>query len=248
MNRNQISFLALASAALAALLAFPRGAKAGPPLVCHPFDIGGAKSLPWTSTTWKLSGNENYDLSRLAADTLALLNPSTPVIVRMETLRRAALYARQDQYVQKELLLKLKSRATDAEASGKPDPLAWFDAGYFVETVKQADMTFQKNSSGAWDPVYAPNVASNIDGYAWVAKALRLRGDDAEMEFAAAVITSFPRPGLSQALLQKAHDEHLRKALAGATDGSLLARNLVLHYGDSGTETVAELRVKLGAK
>jgi len=43
-------------------------------------------------------------------------------------------------------------------------------------------------------------------------------------------------------------DEHLRKALAGATDGSLLAKNLVLHYGDSGTKTVADLRGKLGGK
>lgn len=247
MKRSKLFSLALTGATLAALLAFPRGAKAGPPLVCHPFDIGGAKSLPWTSNTWKLSGNENYDLSRLAGDTLALLSPSTPVIVRMETLRRAALYARQDPDVQKELLLKLKARAIDAEASAKPDALAWFDAGYFVETVKQADMTFQKNSSGTYEPVYAPNAASNIDGYAWVAKALGLR-DDAEMEFAAAVITSFPRPGLSKELLQKAHDEHLRKALAGATDGSLLARNLVLHYGDSGTKTMAHLRVELGGR
>jgi len=248
MNRNMLVSLGLASATLTALLALPRGAKAGPPLVCHPFDIGGAKSLPWTSNTWKLSGNENYDLSHLADDTLALLNPSTPVIVRMETLRRAALYARQDPYVQKELLLKLRARALDSEANGKPDALAWFDAGYFVETVKQADMTFQKNSSGTMEPVYAPNVASNIDGYAWVGKAIRLRGDDPEMEFAAAVITSFPRPGLSQPSLQQAHAEHLRKALAGATEGSLLAQNLVLHYGDSGTKTIADLRGKLGGR
>lgn len=248
MNRNMLVSLGLASATLTALLALPQGAKAGPPLVCHPFDIGGAQSLPWTSNTWKLSGNENYDLSRLADDTLALLNPSTPVIVRMETLRRAALYAREDRSVQKELLLKLKSRATDADTNGKPDPLAWFDAGYFVETVKQAEMTFQKNSSGTMDPIYAPNVAANIDGYAWVGKAIRLRGDDPEMEFAAAVITSFPRPGLSQPRLQQSHEEHLRKALAGATDGSLLARNLVLHYGDPGTKTVADLRGKLGGK
>jgi len=236
MNRSKIFSLGLASTALAALLAVPRTAKAGPPLVCHPFDIGGAKSLPWTSNTWNLSGKEDYDLSRLADDTLALLNSTTPVVVRMETLRRAALYARQDRFVQKELLMKLKSRAVDAEAKGHPDALAWFDAGYFVETLKQANMTFRNGV----EPVYASNAATNIDGYAWVCKALRLRGDDPEMEFAAAIITSFPR--------QKSHDEHLRRAVAGATEGSLLARNLVLHYGDRETKTIAELQAKLAVR
>jgi len=64
---------------------------AGPPLLCHPFDIGNAKSLPWTGTGWNLSGNENYNTKNLAHDTMALLDANTPIIVRMETLRRATL-------------------------------------------------------------------------------------------------------------------------------------------------------------
>src|SRR3954468_707412 len=71
---------------------------AGPPLLCHAFDIGAANSLPWTTTAgaaW-YEGQAGYDLQRLSTDTEALLTPSTPVIERMETLRRAAIYASRD--------------------------------------------------------------------------------------------------------------------------------------------------------
>ena len=84
-----------AIAVLAVLaLAFP--AVAGPPLLCNPFDIGNAKSLPWDGTRAFWQGRADYRLENLVADTAALLTPSTPVIVRMETLRRAALYASTD--------------------------------------------------------------------------------------------------------------------------------------------------------
>ncbi len=237
MNRRKHKVLVWAFAALAIGAAFPGTAQAGLPLICHAHDIGGAQSLPWSSDV--MAGDDHYDVSRLVDDTLTLLNPRTPVIVRMETLRRAALYARKDPFVEKHLLLKLRARAFDSEALGKPDALAWFDAGFFVETLKQRDMTFRRLPDGSSEPVPHPNAAMNIDGYAWVGKALALSGDDPAMEFAAAVITSWPR--------QKSHDEHLRKALAGASDGSLLARNLLSHYGDQG-KTIAELRAKLAAR
>ena len=41
---------------------------AGPPLICHPFEIGNAKSLPWSGSDWNLSGNERYDTKALAQD------------------------------------------------------------------------------------------------------------------------------------------------------------------------------------
>jgi len=66
-----------------------------------------------------------------------------------------------------------------------------------------------------------------------VAKALKLGAHDPAMEFAASVITE---GGPS-----KIHRDHLQKALAGAKDGSLLARNLVLHYAAPG-RTISELR------
>src|SRR5713226_1553845 len=76
-------------ALVAALLSIVGFAQAGPPLICHTFEIGQAKSLPWISHNWNLSGSENYDTKSLVRDTLEILGPDTPVLVRMETLRRA---------------------------------------------------------------------------------------------------------------------------------------------------------------
>ncbi len=222
-------------AVVTALFVFPATGEAGPPLTCHPFEIGNAKSLPWHSNTWNLSGKEDYDLSRLVQDTLALLNADTPVIVRMETLRRAALYAQKDPRVAKELVSTLLARAEDADAKARPDALAGFDVGYLVETYKQANLTWKKLPNGKYDPVFQPNAASGLDGYGWVLKAINLRGQDPEMEFAAALITAYPR--------HKSHEQHLRKAVAGAADGSLLAKNLVTHFGHEGS-TIAELRAQ----
>ena len=53
--------------------------------------------LPWDGTNAWWQGRADYNLQNLVADTEALLTPSTPVIVRMETLRRAALYASLDE-------------------------------------------------------------------------------------------------------------------------------------------------------
>ncbi len=122
---------------VAAVLCFANVAQAGPPLICHTIEIGQAKSLPWISHNWNLSGGENYDTKNLVRDTLEILSPSTPVLVRMETLRRATLYARKDPVAAKELLARLHARATSAESSGHADALAWFDAGYLAETYKQ---------------------------------------------------------------------------------------------------------------
>ena len=82
--------LRLRSLALAALLvALP--AWAGPPLLCHPFDTAGAPSLPW-GQGWN-QVDRRYDTARLAADTLRLLGPKTPVLARMETLHPGSLRA-----------------------------------------------------------------------------------------------------------------------------------------------------------
>src|ERR1700722_10938322 len=101
---------------LAALFLLAASAQAGPPLICHTIEIGQAKSLPWIGHNWNLSGSENYDTKSLVSDTLDILAPDTPVLVRMETLRRATLYARQDPRAAKELLAKLHARATSAES------------------------------------------------------------------------------------------------------------------------------------
>jgi hypothetical protein len=211
-------------------------AQAGPPLICHAIEIGDAKSLPWTSHNWNLSGGENYDTKNLVMDTLEILTPNTPVLVRMETLRRATLYARKDPLAAKELLARLHARVTSAVSSGHPDALAWFDAGYLAETYKQ---WLGQNLPHMTDGMRMdPNPAAGVDGYAMVKKALALlgNGDDPQMEFAAALIT------LSGPASE--HHQHAQKALAGAKNDPLLARNLATRFIGPQTETMAELFVK----
>src|SRR5215470_19486401 len=96
---------------------------AGPPLICHAFDIGNAKSLPWVSHDWNLSGGENYNTNALGKDTVAILDSSRVTLVHMETLRRATLYAKRDAEAAKQLLLMLTARAEASERSPKPDAL-----------------------------------------------------------------------------------------------------------------------------
>src|SRR5215472_8804285 len=199
-----------AAGILLALCGLMTSAFAGPPLVCHRLDIGDAKSLPWNGTAWDLAGNENYDTKNLVHDTLAILDGGAPVIVRMETLRRATLYARKDPQAAKELLTRLYQRATAGESAGHPNPLAWFDAGYLAATLHQ------------W-LVKDQNPAAGIDGYSLVNKALALGGEkDPEMQFAAALIT-LQGP-------EQAHHEHAQKAIAGAKSEPLLARNLANRF------------------
>lgn len=214
----------LAAGILLVLLGAITPALAGPPLICHRIEIGTAKSLPWNGAAWNLSGNENYDTKNLARDTLAILGPSTPVVIRMETLRRATLYARKDPQAAKELFTKLFARAASNETAAHPDALAWFDAGYLAEAYNQF-----LGKEGQ-------NPAAGIDGYSLVKKALALRGQDPEMEFAAAMITlSGP---------QKDHQEHVQKAIAGAKGDPLLAQNLSSHFMGNDQQSVSQMLTK----
>jgi hypothetical protein len=221
------------------LLTLVRPAPAGPVLICKNYEIGAAKSLPWGGSDWR-SVKPDYDINRLVEDTLALLTPETPVIVRMETLRRAVIYAawsrvdREVNYAKRndnaaqELFSRIMGNTKQSafqSASKKPDPLRLFDAGFFLESWKQAYV----DGSGK-KPV-------DFDGYALVKQAIALRGNDPEMEFAAALITSIRSD-------KAAHRAHLQKAIAGAPEGSLLARNIVNHFGRKG-QSIADLRASI---
>ena len=114
---------------------------------------------------------------------------------------------------------KLGALATDAGVTGSPiltGALAWFDFGYLAESYKQ------------WMGRDQPNPAAGINGYDWVNRAIRQRGDDAEMEFAAALIT-LNSPDNN-------HRAHVRKAMAGSKTDTLLAQNLASRFG---SETIA---------
>src|SRR5260370_21462867 len=197
MTLKNIHSCGFAGGLIAALLCLATVAKAGPPLICHTIEIGQAKSLPWISHSWNLSGGEIYDTKNLVRDTLEILAPDTPVLVRMETLRRATLYARKDPAAAKELLARLLARATAAESSGHSDALAWFDVGYLAETYKQ---WLGQNLPHMTDGMRMdPNPAAGVDGYAMVKKALAMRPpalhpDDPQMEFAAPPTTLSPPP------------------------------------------------------
>jgi len=207
-------------------------ALAGPPLICHPFEIDGANSLPWISHDWNLSGSENYDTSKLASDTLAILDSSNVTLVHMETLRRATLYARKDPLAAKQLITRLIARAEltkSATPSTPPNALAIFDAGYLAEAYKQ--WLGSEN-----------NPAQRFDGYALVQLALQRRASDPQMEFAAALIS------VGNASLNG--QEHAEKAIAGAKSDSLLARNLSAHFLGAQSETLSAMitRTKMAAK
>ena len=62
------------SSIVVASLAIASPVFAGPPLLCFPFETGGAKTLPMKGGDWK-SVDPKYDVSHLTADTLALLAP-----------------------------------------------------------------------------------------------------------------------------------------------------------------------------
>jgi hypothetical protein len=225
MRTRSLRSIRFSAGLLALLIAVAGVAFAGPPLICHAFDIGSAKSLPWISHDWNLTGTETYDTSKLASDTFAILATNSSVLVHMETLRRATLYARKDPAAAKDLFNRLTA-GTKSVQSGAPPALYYFDVGYLAETYKQ------------WlDPSHNP--ARGIDGYTLVKQAIQLRGHDPEMEFAAALITlSGPAPE---------HRDHAERAMAGAKTDALLAQNLSSHFMGERGETVAELLTKPAA-
>src|SRR5258707_14795924 len=192
MTLKNIHSCRFAGGLIAALLCLATVAKAGRPLICHTIESGQAMSLPCISHNWNLSGGDNYDTKNLVRETLEILAPDPPVLVRMETLRRATLYARKDPVAAKELLARLHARATSAESSGHPDALAWFDVGYLAETYKQ---WLGQNLPHMTDGMRMDaNPAAGVDGYAMLKKALAMRRptlhrDDPQMQCAAALIT-----------------------------------------------------------
>ena len=200
--------LCLTTLTLGALL-IARPALAGPPLLCFPFDIGQARSLPMGHGGWNAI-DPTYDSSRLVDDTLALLDPTTPVVVRMETIRRATVYASKDPKSAALLLRRLQDRASIANAGVGG---AVFDFGYLVETYRQATFAFKE----------ALPAINAIDGYQLVLKAIALQGDPS-MEFAAAVMTQ----GNTRTTTESR--EHLRRAHAAAGTNPALATNLAKHF------------------
>jgi hypothetical protein len=209
--------------ALAATLLVVQAASAGPPLICHPFTTDNAPSLPWTGErSWRAT-EPSYDVSRLTADTLALLGPDTPVIARMETMRRATLYAATSPQTANELLNALLALASAPARNPRVAALAKFDAGYLIESygqqseIDKTDMLAEfARSSGA--PL------GTLNGYAMVEEAIAMKPQEtAAMEFAASLMTKD----------KAAAKQHRIKASAGAAPGSALAANITQLWGNT---------------
>jgi len=197
-------------AALAVLtLAAP--ALAGPPFTCHAFEIGSAKSLPWgTQTDWH-GMRADYDVHRVVADTEALLTPSTPTLVRMETLRRASLYASRDRAVAEQLIAAVMSRVHTADQAGQP--IALFDAGYVIEALSEIEETDIREKAAAARVL--TGLTYSYEARPLLEKSAALRPGDASIQFALGLISRRPES-----------EAHFRKARAAAGVDTLLASNL----------------------
>jgi len=226
-TRREKAGLWFAIAMVAILL--PQAAWAGQPLLCWPFDIEGERSLPFVQSGWRAT-SPDYDTSKLVEDTLGMLTPSTPVIVRMETLRRATAYTIENKALGEELNARLEARVRLAKASGKTDALAVFDYGYLLGIYSQTG-----------HPLKSALVGDAGGGYQMVKKAIELRGGDPEMELAAAIMSV-------GTLWRQRKSEHVERALAAAKPGSLLARNLVRQRELLGLEPATVARLSLPAK
>lgn len=200
-------------------------ALAGPPLICHTYTIGNAVTLPWGTDINSWSGvDSKYNVKNLANDTLRLLGSNGSLLVRMETLRRAAVYAGKDTAAGLELAGRLTARALTSELKGENNSLALFDAGYFVESIRQL---------GTHTGVAAS--VAGIDGYDWAKRSLPGLGDKLTAEYALGLMNvTSPWP-----------NEHIRRAVAGAQEGSLLAENLVKRMG---SRSLAEVKREVVVK
>ena len=202
--------LAQSLVALAAVVSFAAPALAGPPLICHPFETAGGTLIAWGSGPGWNTPDRSYDIKRLVADTDAVLTADAPVLTRMENMRRATIYAMRDPAVAQELLKTVMARALSTTTDGR----AWFDAGYLIESYKQA-VHLREDRKPELRTWAAVDETLRVDGYNWVKKSMAMSAPSAEVEFAASLMTN-----------GSTASAHRAKALAAAPKGSLVARNI----------------------
>jgi hypothetical protein len=206
-KRTLIASFALAASAIA------MPALAGPPFTCHVFEIGAAKSLPWGAANNWLGTRDDYDFHHVVVDTEALLTPSTPTLVRMETLRRAALYASRDRAVAEQLIAAMMSRVHTADQAGQP--IALFDAGYVIEALSEIEQFGNHMKQLAGSERVLAGLTRSFEARPLLEKSAALRPGDAAIEFALGLLSRTPES-----------EAHFRKARAGAVRDALLASNL----------------------
>ncbi len=157
-----------------------------------------------------------YNIKHVATDTEAILTPSAPIPVRMETLRRASLYASHDRVVARQLLSMLMTRADAAERTGHSDGTALFDAGYVIEAFDEIQALAGYETQFAAQARELAAVTRSHDPQLFLYRSQALRPDDASIDFALALMM---RPSAKR-------EEHVRKAQAGSKRDQLLASNV----------------------
>ncbi len=210
---------------------------AGPPLLCHPIEIGDATSLPWGDGAWH---NDKIvaDDEKFVAMTLELLSAEERLLVRMETIRRAAIRCAEVPFAARAILAKLRGPVDAAEKAGRTDADALFNYGYMIACCAQMNEVTDHNARGvSGKSRRVLGIPEGTSPYQLLTQASAASTNDPAIEFALALITSYPR--------HDAHSEHLQKSIQGAIDGSLLAENLVRHFGRDG-QTLNDLRAAYG--
>jgi hypothetical protein len=139
----------------------------------------------------------------------------------METLRRAAVYSAKDTTAGLDLGSRLMARALTSETKGESNSIALFDAGYFVESMKQMSL------------ISKVNLFTGLDGYDWVKRSVPGLEDKLVAEYALGLMESaWP-------------NEHIRRAVLGAQEGSLLTENLLKFFPN---QSLAQVKRTITAK
>jgi len=245
MHPSLLPFPSLAIAA--ALIAAPA---LGPPTICHPIDIGDARSLPWGDSPFSVAAD--YDVGRAVEDTLAILRESSDTLVHMETLRRAAICladlseagaARPAEWRQAQLeRLQTALQADVAErapgAAGGAEEAARglriFDLGYLEAVLLQSE----RHGTGA------SRAERTAESRGWLDQAAALRPDDGALQLGFALALYDGQPASTTCYA------HLERAVALATDpDGLLRRNLLGTMGRFlGASSYDDLAAKVGAR
>lgn len=236
MRRLPFVLVATAMATATVLLARPTQATStllGPPTICWPLEIGEARSLPFGTEPFETAAElAPADVPRRA---VALLAREPDADVRMETIRRAAIYlsgiggerrerrAPELALARATLLSELKDRVLRAEARERPDAAAWFDLGYALAALREADAPTTPDGGGKWSCVAAQDADRALR------RAVALAPDDPGLRFGLA-LAAFGLQGYV-AEPRDAYRAHALAAATGAPEGSRLRRNVVSHLG-----------------
>ncbi|MDQ3160386.1 MAG: hypothetical protein M3Q51_05095, partial [Pseudomonadota bacterium] len=120
----------------------------------------------------------------------------------------------------RDLAANLDSRVAAAKGPGAK-ALALFDAGYFAETLQDIARLqgYDMPGVGKVDVAALRGVLAKGDGNLRIAEAIKLRGGDAALRFAAALVASADQR-------KGDYNSHVRLARAGVRQDPLLARNI----------------------